>query len=97
MDIHSIRELHNNMTSILAGFKIGTATGCTLAVSTFIENGAVSIPVAVTVTMFVGTCVWWTSKRFQRIDDQLEHLRDRLQNLPCDKKYSCDDTDERFK
>lgn len=46
-----------------------------------IEDGRVSLAVAVTCTVFICGIVWWLSSRFQRISDSIEGLRERLERM----------------
>lgn len=67
------------------GLKIGIPTGVAMFAATNIETGNISIPVAVTVCVFVAGCTWWFGSRFQKIDDKLNYLHKRIDGLPCDK------------
>ena len=75
------------MNELWAAVKVGSSTGIAMfaAESMPIEDGKVSVVVAVTCTVFICGIVWWLASRFQRIDDRLHNIEKRFESLPCDK------------
>lgn len=71
------------MTGLGEGMALGGATGATLLASAGLEQGSISIMAAASCTVFVAGAVWWLSAKFQRIDDKLNFLHKRMDELPC--------------
>lgn len=73
--------------NMVVGLKVGGSTGLAMlaAESVLLENGKVSLVVAVSCTTFICAIVWWLASRFQRVDDRLSNMERRLDSLPCDK------------
>lgn len=71
--------------SLLVGMKVGGTTGLTMfaAETLLVEDGRVSVAVAVTCTVFICGVVWWLASRFQKVDDRLLRMEERLEKLPC--------------
>lgn len=68
------------MHELFIACKIGVTTGLTMfAISNAnIEDGRVSIAVAVTCTVFICGMVWWLASKFQKLTDANNDFRNRL-------------------
>lgn len=73
--------------NLVVGLKVGGVTGAAMVATEalVLENGRVSVVVAVSCTVFICGIVWWLASRFQRVDDRLSNMERRLDSLPCDK------------
>lgn len=65
------------------GTAIGGATGLTMFASSSInvEDGRVSVAVAVTCTVFICGICWWLATRFQSIADSQAEMNKRLTKI----------------
>lgn len=71
-------------SELWATTKIGATTIFTMfAAAPLIDEGRISVTVAVTCTVFICGCCWWLSSRFTRIDDRLEKIETDLKSRPC--------------
>ena len=78
------------ISELWAATKVGLATGITMfAAAPIIDQGRVSVTVAVSCTVFVCGCCWWLSSRFTRIDDRLEKIEHDLKSRPCQLNGEC--------
>ena len=75
-----------DMTHVFAGIKLGTLTTVAMVATGTIEDGHVSITVAITCCVFISGIVWWLSSQFQRISDRLDSIELSLRNCPTNKK-----------
>ena len=66
--------------------RVGGLTGATMfATSNLnVEEGRVSVAVAVTVMVFVSGVVWWLSSRFQSIADSQREMSARLSKIEAE-------------
>ena len=80
-----------NMSTALAGLGIGGGTTAAIIFAEVIITGAtqVNLKEAFGVGAVVVGLVWWMGKKFQRLEDKIENIEDRLQSLPCDKQKGC--------
>jgi hypothetical protein len=73
---------NKSMQELIAAGKVATATGiamlATIKGSVNVEDGRVSVAVAISCTVFICGIVWWLSSRFQKIADQAELTNKRL-------------------
>lgn len=76
----------------LTGLKVSLPTvGAMFAVEQVVplEQGSVSLVVAVSCTTFIGSLVWFISSKFQRISDRLDSIEKQLTKLPCENSCDC--------
>jgi hypothetical protein len=73
------------MTSIIAGVKIGGATGATLVLAEAL-TGATTINLHEALAVVVFTCgiVWWMSKKFQSLEDNQSAMKDDIAAIKKD-------------
>jgi hypothetical protein len=78
------------MHELIAAAKIGVSTGATMLaatnISANIEDGRISVVVAVTCTVFICGIVWWLSSRFQKIEDSTAQTNRRLDAMEAQMK-----------
>mgnify|MGYP006921333865 CR=1 FL=1 len=85
------------MNDVIMAGKIGIATGVTMFASSSvnIEDGRVSLAVAVTCTVFICGIVWWLSSRFQSITDNQSEMNKRLTKIE-NELTAGNEADDRF-
>lgn len=71
------------MNEFYTAAKVGVSTGVAMlaTVGVNIEDGRVSVAVAVTCTVFICGIVWWLSSRFQSIADSQKEMNNRLTKI----------------
>lgn len=73
------------MNEMLLAVKVGVSTGvamvATAAASMNIEDGRVSVVVAVTCTVFISGIVWWLGKKFQELADANKQTSLRFEEI----------------
>jgi len=69
------------MHELWMALKLGGITGLTMFASSAvnIEDGRVSVTVAVTCAVFIAGIVWWLASRFQKIADANSQINRRLE------------------
>lgn len=73
------------VAGITATASLGSGAGDLL------EGHSVSLSTMVAVGSVVLPAAWWLSNKFTKIDDSLKVLKEKLDNLPCN-KGSCSNT-----
>lgn len=65
------------MSDFFTAAKVAIATGTTMFASTSVnvEDGRVSVAVAVTCTVFICGICWWLASRFQSISDSQNEMK----------------------
>ena len=75
--------MHEFLMTLKAGGPIAGATGVTMFASTSlnVEEGRISVAVAVTCTVFICGICWWLGSRFQSIADSQAEMNKRLTKI----------------
>jgi len=90
-----------NMQNLATGTLLGAAVGGTRLLADAVTTQHIDVRDAAAVAVFVGTLVYWMSRKFARIEDKLDDHAERIGNLPCKevevvvkrvgKKLKCED------
>ena len=72
-----------NMQNLAAGTMLGAAVGGTRLLADAVTTQHIDVRDAAAVAVFVGTLVWWMSRKFAKIEDKLDEHAERISNLPC--------------
>lgn len=81
-------------SNIASGLGIGGVTGASIIIAEVVVTGSTRVPleVACGIGAFVCTMVWWLGRKFQSVDDRLEIMDSKLNQLYCvrEKQNQCE-------